>query len=353
MFDKRPFLDQTLYRENDGRYVSYRIPGIVACGDHTLVACLEAREDPVSDWGKIDIIIFVSNDGGNTWRETMTITSPDGASCTFNNPCLAFDGKTVFLVYHRDYRQAFLVTSEDRGVAWNNAREITSVFQAFDWQWNVCAAGPGHGICTSDKRIIFPVWLADGVVLPDGTRRHWPSVAGFITSRDHGLTWRPGILAKELNSGNETSVCELPDKCLLFDFRTRDEARKRTIGYLDPHGDRFEDIHAVPQLDDPMCFGSVLCIEGFVVQVNCHDPYHRKDLSLFVSPDFGKTWAPVLLIDPVGGYADLAWSGESLYILYERTDPVTGHVAEICLKGYHETGKQRTVNSEQGNDCNQ
>ena len=334
MFCSQPFLEKTLYRECDGRYVSYRIPGIIAIDPHTLIACLEAREDPVSDWGRIDVLILVSDDGGNTWRKTKTIASPDDASCTFNNPTLVYADGTVFLIYHQDYRQAFLITSADNGITWSEKREITYVFRAFDYPWNVCATGPGHGIFTLDKKLVFPVWLAKGAVLPDGTRKHWPSVAGFICSRDHGRTWDPGILACELNSGNETSVCELPNMDLLFDFRTRDEARKRTIGFLHPGEKRYYDVHTARQLDDPMCFGSILCIHGTVVQASCLDPYHRKSLSLTISPDFGRSWDRDIVIDPIGGYADLAWSGDSLYVLYEKTDPITEHVVEICLKAY-------------------
>jgi len=340
MTDLECAMEKTLFRAGDGPYVSYRIPGIVVTGRHTLLVCCEGRPDPMSDWGAIDVLLARSEDGGVTWSPFTVLRgqTDSAAHHTYNNPTLIADGELTHLIYHCDYRQAFILHSADDGRTWSEAEEITETFSHFPYGWNVCATGPGHGIRLVDGRLLAPIWLANGKET-GGIRKHFPSVAGCIYSDDRGRTWHVGPLADELQDGNETTVAQTCDGSVLFNFRTRNACRKRFSGILKPGAAAYAHIGAVDALDDPMCFGSMIRMgEDDIVFVNCGSARERRDLTLHRTLDGGASWRYVGRLDRMGGYADVAAMGETLYVLFERTDIQTGHVLEIVLKAFRLRG---------------
>lgn len=334
--DIEPTLKKTLLCANDGSYVSYRIPGIVATGRGTLLACCEGRSDPQSDWGAIDILLARSDDGGVTWSPFHVIRGQTGKAPrhTYSNPTLIADNELTHLIYHCDYMRAFIIHSADEGRTWSEPTEITETFLQFPYVWNVCATGPGHGVRLKSGRLLATVWLANGEE-ENGVRRHFPSVAGCIYSDDRGHTWHAGPLALQLHDGNETTAAQTREGGVLFNFRTRDACRKRFTGFLADGASSYSNIKAVEALDDPMCFGSMVRLaNGDIAFINCAHSLERRDLTLHITPDSGATWRYVGRLDRMGGYADIACAGNRLYALFERCSAKTKRVQEIAFKEF-------------------
>ena len=83
---------------------NFRIPGIVALDDGTIVASTDARWNHAGDGAGLDTIVSVSTDGGATWEYTFANYLGDNGN-TYNNqstsfidPAIATDGETVYLV---------------------------------------------------------------------------------------------------------------------------------------------------------------------------------------------------------------------------------------------------------------
>lgn len=325
--------EQIILKGNTNGYEEYRIPGILALSDSLLLTC-EARVGGMGDWGDIDILVIrVEKDG--SYHEVLKIGEsnqiPDGKMRTYNNPVLIPDGERVHLIYHKNYEQAFIVTSEDAGRSWSEAKEITETFQGFSYQWNVCATGPGHGIQMRSGRLIAPIWIANGKVHEDGMRRnHWPSTAGCIYSDDHGITWQTGFLIENEEDANETSVEETKNGELLFNFRNRNLQYRRVLGISTDGGKTINEQWIAEALVDPMCMGGMSASNDKIFFANCNTEKARTDLTIKCTNDSGKTWETVWEVDSVSGYADIAVTDQYMIVFYEHT--VENKITELVLK---------------------
>ena len=320
---------ETILRAGEMGYTHFRIPGILPLPDGALLLACEARRQR-ADWGDIDILLLRREPDG-TLRQVLLRQAGEEALRTRNNPVLVPDGDRVHLIDHVNYERAFLSTSLDGGRSWGEAREITGFYRAFPFDWNVCAAGPGHGVRLGGGRLVVPLWLAKGALNPDGlTRAHWPSVCGWMYSDDRGETWQPGPLFDGPVNGNETSAAALPDGQVLFAIRHMGEHRRRVLA-LSGDGARLDRSWVAEDLRCPMCFGGLCeCPDG-VLFSHCDSETAREDLTVHWSRDGGEHWTPVWRVDPMGGYSDMAWQEGKAWVFYERYDPSARIVRELVL----------------------
>ena len=311
--------EKVLGRSGEDGYFRFRIPAVLSAPGGLLFA-MEARCENKGDWGNIDIQVLIS-DGENIRKVLLIGDGRNGAAGemhTYNNPVLVPDGERVHLLYCLNYERMFIRTSADGGVTWGEEREITRYIRAFDFDWNVCAVGPGHGVKMKNGRLAAAVWLADGKA-HGMIRDHFPSVAGVMYSDDGGETWQCGGIASGMKNASETTVAELSDGRLLVNFRNENENRRRVLAYSDNGGRTLTGIHSHPALTDPVCFGSMVSEGDNVWFINCDNEKGRKNLTVRLSEDGGDTWQSVWHVDDMGGYADLAVKGKSLHAFYERT----------------------------------
>lgn len=356
-----------LFHGNDGHYPEYRIPGIAVTECGTILCCCEARTMLRDDWNKIDIVLARSTDDGHTWQKSILALdesiggTPDD---TLNNPTIIVDGSLLHIIFHQNYARAFHITSNDDGITWSKPDEITYAFNEFDFEWNVCATGPGHGIVTRSGRLIAPIWLANGEFEdPQGIRRaHEPSIAGSIYSDDHGKTWHAAALVDGLPDANETTIAERSDGSILYNFRTRFKGLRRTMG-ISPDGiSGFSRVWICQDLPDPMCFGSMTNFDahsilfvncdvgepdrsqpdqftgeaGRTIRINLSRPEYgsRDNLSIKLSCDDGESWEKLVTVDSIGGYADIAIHGDSLYVFYEYGPWSRRIIERLVIKKY-------------------
>ncbi|WP_435021457.1 sialidase family protein [Tundrisphaera sp. TA3] len=327
-----PILErQTLFEANTGGYALYRIPGLVATKAGTLLAYCEARKHSRSDWGTIDIVMRRSTDGGKTWGPARKIAAPPPdarknpvaparkdappGEFTLNNPVAIADPETgaVHVLYCVEYARCFHMRSDDDGATFSPPVEITPAFDRFrpEYDWNVLATGPGHGIRLSGGRLVVPVWLSTG----KGQTAHRPSVVSTIASDDGGKTWARGAIVvadPRPSNPSESSTAELSDGRVMLNVRHESEPRLRGIS-ISPDGlSGWSPMRFDPALPDPVCFGSLARMPAdparlLFVNLDNAASKERRNLTVRMSRDDGRTWPVARALEPgTSGYADLA-----------------------------------------------
>ncbi len=346
MYAAEPFIEkQDLFVVGDDpNYSIYHIPGIVVTAKGTVLAWCEARKRPAgaSDWDDIRILLRRSTNDGKTWSQPVSIANVEGPKTknpfalaiksvdpndvTYNNPVLIADRNgSVHMLFCLEYMRVFYQRSDDDGLSWTKPHEITSTFEAFkkDYDWKVLATGPNHSIQLQSNRLVVPVWLSTGT----GGNAHRPSVTATIYSDDAGMTWHAGEIAvpctDEWINPNETVAIELSDGRVMLNVRNESKAHRRLVttsadGATNWSTPRFDEA-----LLEPICMGAIVRYKRpgneLILFSNPHNleradgkevagkSRDRKNLSLKVSRDEGKTW-PINKTIEAGPsmYSDLA-----------------------------------------------
>ena len=340
-----PFLEKIdLFQAHTLGYAAYHIPGIVVTAKGTVLAWCEARKKG-GDWDAIDILLRRSTDDGRTWSEPRRLADVPGPKqknpfalalknvnpddVTYNNPVLIADPKgPVYGLFCIEYMRCFSIRSDDDGLTWTAAAEITGAFEGFRsaYDWKVLATGPDHGIQLRTGRLIVPVWLSTGT----GGGAHRPSVTATIYSDDRGQSWHAGQIAipctDEWINPNETVAIELADGRVMLNARSESKAHRRLVT-VSPDGvagwstPRFAD-----DLAEPICMGSIVRFsteatggrnrilfcnpdnlsraDGKEVPGKNRD---RKNVSVRLSYDEGCTWPIKRPVEPGwSAYSDVA-----------------------------------------------
>ena len=308
------------------RYAAHRIPGIAVSARGTLLFVCEAR-DTFSDWARIDLLLCRSEDGGETVRGPLLLASGDEAHPTVNNPVLipARDGRLFFL-YCRDYSvcggDVFLRVSEDDGLTWSKPRDLMAstrpeAHAAF-------AFGPGHGIETPDGTLLCPVWFVPAGAHPD-MRSHHPARVSVFFSKDGGDSWSLGEVLPETPDcpdPNETAAAMTSSGGVYLNTRLTG-AGYRASAWSDTGYDGFTAFTPARDLRDPTCMGSVVSTawdgRHALLYVGCDSTKERENLTIHASLDDGHTWERSLVVEQGdAGYADLAVTDGTVYVLYEQ-----------------------------------
>lgn len=314
-----PLTKTTLWTAREGGYYNYRIPGLCVTPGGVVLAYCEARRDDGGDHDVIDILMRRSLDGGATWSASACVVNHAAyPQPTMNNYVCLPDretGETHALFCNR-YRRAYHCVSRDDGATWSDPVEITGIFEGFraDYDWQLCAFGPGHGFQHSSGRLISPVWLS----LAEDF--HLPNRAGAVTSEDHGKTWQAGGLVPDTPPNcNETTGVELADGRVLFNLRSHAGDHRR-FQSISPDGrGAWSFPTPVEELTDPICHASLVRHgSGALLFSNpkatsrdlpgCWEPvYDRKNLTVRVSHDEGASYSPGCTLEAgPSGYSDLA-----------------------------------------------
>jgi sialidase-1 len=267
-------------------YATTRIPALVCTKKGTLLAFCEARVTGAGDWADIDLLMRRSADGGKTWAEPVVIAPREAKRPTSNiTPIVDRDGKTIHLLYQRNYSNAYYIKSTDEGKTWTAPTEITYAFDQFrpEYNWKVLAPGPGHAIQLekgkNKGRIVIPVWLCEpNPKVPGGDHR--PSCVATVYSDDMGKTWKRGAIvvnnSAEVVNPSENVAVELTDGRVMLNIRTESAPHRRLVAYSPDGISNWTKPVFDDELFDPVCMASLIRIPG---------NRNAKTALLFVNPD--------------------------------------------------------------------
>jgi sialidase-1 len=266
---------------------------------------------------------------------------------TYNNPVLIADRDgTVHMLFCLEYMRCFYQRGADDGVSWSTPVEITNAFEKFRpaYDWKVLATGPDHGIQLRNGRLVVPVWLSTGT----GGNAHRPSVTATIWSDDQGRTWHGGEVAVPCTDDwinpNETVAIELADGSVMLNVRNESKTHRRLVTISKDGATGWSTPKFDEALLESICMGSIIRYslekDGGKNRILFSNPDNlsradgkeepgknrdRKNLSVKLSYDEGRTWAVNKPVDPgYSGYSDLAVTRNGTILCFygrgEKTD---------------------------------
>jgi sialidase-1 len=325
--------------EEDG-YNTYRIPAIIMTPGKVLLAFCEGRVKNSSDFGNMDILLKRSFDGGKTWGALQVVADHGKKNLNGPVPVIDLDTGRMFLMYTEDKRGVFVTHSDDEGETWDKGRDITTHVRKDDWTWY--ATGPVHGIQLKSGRLLFPCdhmepdsqsgpfsWIFKTQV-ELATRSRGVMKSHMVYSDDHGQTWRLGGSVDRHT--DEATVVELCDGSVLVNMRNtirnpygKSFNHRRVQSISKDGGETWSSVLFVPEQRTPVCQGSVIRYSSAAnhdknrILYSGPDNNKRKDMSVWVSYDEGKTWPTKKLISPMpAAYSDMVVLPDMLLgLLYE------------------------------------
>lgn len=293
----------TLFSPGDEGSKYYRIPAIVTAKNGSLVTSTDKRKNTQVDLpNPIDVVVKTSHDGGLTWGPTKLVAgnNPKGygdASLVVDQEnghilCL-FNGNNGFFQSTADNPiRNYVSISTDNGETWSEPRDITPMLYGSECSnperqtWDGMFLSSGAAMQLRSGRI-----MVVGVVRKHGVSGIFNYV---VYSDDHGENWDIGI-SPATSGGDESKVVELNNGDVMMSIRHK-PYRYMAISHnkgltFDPQEDR-------PDMVDPACNGDIIRYtstkDGYdkdrLIFVNDHHPSQRKNASIKISYDEGKTW---------------------------------------------------------------
>lgn len=331
-----------VFESGQDGYQSYRIPAIIGLPNGDLLAFAEGRVNGAADFGHVNIVMKRSKDKGKTWSQ-LSIVAENGSLQAGNAAPVvdltdpAYPDGRIFLFYNTGnkpegeirkgigIREVWYKTSSDQGKTWSDPVNITSQVKKSDWR--SYANTPGHAMQFPNGKYKGRIYVAAnhsvGDPLPHFEDYH---AHGFYTD-DHGRTFHLSMTVPFPGS-NEATAAELLGNGLVMNSRNqKGKPRTRIVSVSEDGGVTWDTTYYDKHLPDPVCQGSILNVgykhhQAILAFCNNDDTAHRRNLTLRISFDGGKTWAKKYLVDRKGvstAYSDIVKiSKHKVGVLYER-----------------------------------
>lgn len=332
----------------DDGVAAYRIPGLVTTNRGTLLGVYDVRHNSSVDLQEhIDIGLSRSTDGGRTWekmRLPLSFGETGGLPAAQNgvgDPSILVDTRTntVWVVAAWTHgmgnqrawwsshpgmdanhtAQLVLAKSTDDGKTWSAPINITSQVKHPDWYFLL--QGPGRGITMTDGTLVFPIQFIDRTRVPN---------AGIMYSKDGGQTWKINQPAR--SNTTEAQVAETEPGTLMLNMRDNRGGSRAVAVTRDLGKTWTEHVSSRSALIEPVCMASLISVKAkdnvygkdLLIFSNPNSTKARKNMTIKISLDGGKTWKPEhqLLLDAGDnwGYSCLTMiDRETIGILYESS----------------------------------
>lgn len=318
-------------------YHCFRIPAIVETPGGTLLAFAEGRRNSCADFGDVQIVLRTRRNGGKTWSALRVVASNGHLQAGNPSPVVdTLDPKyphgRVYLFYNtgdapesaidrgQGTRRTWYRTSVDDGKTWSAPVDITASVKLPSWRGY--AVGPGHALQLAEGphagRIVVPANHTEGG--PPST-----SEAHTFYSDDHGGTWHLGATVNWPGSNESTAAQGVGGSVVLSSRDQSGRSHARIVSIGKDGGVRWDTTFVAHDLPDPVCEGSMIAYtprNGPPVLLFSNDANtkERRDLTISVSRDNGRTWPKHTLIDPApSAYSDIVvMRNGRLEILWEH-----------------------------------
>lgn len=316
-----------VWKQGGDGIFAYFVYGLTVTQKGTILAFAEARIANGADDGPHHIVMRRSSDHGNSFSESaILVESRNGES--WANPTVVEDQKTkeIFLFCALNDKNSgtrlFYISSKDDGLHWSPAIGVSHLFEDNTNDWTFHLPGPGHGIQLKNGRLIVPVWHRRSIAFPAKERKYG---VNCLYSDDHGKTWKRGG-DTPVGELNESQIVEQKNGDVLLIGRTYSAVNgvsqaavvskngglswSAPVNYIEDLSGKTCDIGLARYSFNP----DILLVSQPA------DPDKRKDLTIRMSYDGGKTWPIRRLLEEGGAtYSDLA-------VLRDKTI--------ICLYGH-------------------
>lgn len=332
----------------DDGSAAFRIPGLVTSNKGTLLGVYDVRYNSSVDLQEhVEIGLSRSVDGGKTWekmRIPLAFHEYEGLPSAQNgvgDPSILVDTKTntIWVVaawthgmgnqrawwsshpgmdMHQT-AQLVMSKSTDDGKTWSRPINITDQVKLPEWYFLL--QGPGRGITMSDGTLVFPIQFIDKTRVPN---------AGVMYSKDRGKTWTIHNYAR--TNTTEAQVAEVEPGVLMLNMRDN-RGGSRAVAVTSDLGKTWTEHESSRKaLVEPVCMASLISVKAednvigkdLLIFSNPNTTKERKDITIKVSLDGGKTWKKEhqLLLDEGynWGYSCLSMvDKETVGILYESS----------------------------------
>lgn len=326
-----------LYAPGDYGSRNWRIPALRALPDGSLLAVNDKRKFNEIDLPHdIDIVARRSEDNGRTWSEPVDIAVGKGFKMGYGDPALAvtLDGSEVVCVFvggnglwdstPDDPQRSYVSRSSDGGRTWSEPEDITPSIWGAGAENPACRDytcsffGSGNGVTltcgTHAGRILFAAAMGPAKKLNNHA----------VYSDDNGRTWHVSDLAFE--GGDEAKMVELADGRILMSVRRNGQ---RGYNISSDGGRTWGEQGLWPEIDINACNGDMIRYSaagcGAAENILLHSvPDHRtrRNVSVFISRDEGRTWPEKRVICPYESvYSSLTVLADGTIGVYIEENP--------------------------------
>ncbi|NII29370.1 exo-alpha-sialidase [Pseudoflavitalea sp. X16] len=302
-----------VWKQGEDSIFAYFVYGLTVTQKGTILAFAEARISNSADEGPHHIVMRRSTDEGNSFSASVILVeSKNGES--WANPTVVEDQQTkeIFLFYALNDKNAstrvFYISSKDDGLNWSPAIELSHLFEKNTHGWTFHLPGPGHGIQLRSQRLIVPVWHRRSISFPAKERKYG---VNCLYSDDHGKTWKAGG-DTPVGELNESQIVEQKNGDVLLIGRTYSGLNgvwQAAVVSKDGGINWSAPIDYVAGLTGKVCdigLARYSFRPDILLVSQPADPGKRKDLTIRMSRDGGKTWPISRLLEAGGAtYSDL------------------------------------------------
>lgn len=279
--------------------VGYRIPAIETLRDGTLLTTADKRKFNDSDLPEdIDVVAQLSKDGGRTWSYPCTVIEGKGFGKGFGDAalvetesgvvaCAFCGGPGLWASTLENPQRNYISLSSDGGLTWDKPFDCTSMLWGPEAVNPECKTyhsafiGSGHGLRLRKGphagRIMF---VAAVHSKPLGRFDNYA-----VYSDDEGKSWQVSECA--FQGGDEAKVVELSDGRVLMSVRRRGE---RGYNISEDGGHTWGEQGLWKEICTNACNGDIINVGDSLLLQSVPNDMSRKNVSIFVSRDDGRTW---------------------------------------------------------------